>query len=378
MSDLRIPFNRPWQSGRELQYITEAIESGHLSGDGTFTKRCHEELKTAFGLNRGLLTTSCTAALEMSALLLDLRPGDEVIMPSFTFVSTANAFLIHGASPVFVDVEPQTLNIDARLIRERITERTRAIVVVHYAGVGCDMREICEIADENDLMVIEDNAHGLGGTYRGEPLGSFGTLATLSFHETKNFSCGEGGALIINNASLLERAEIIREKGTDRSRFFRGQVAKYGWVDVGSSFLPSEILAAYLLAQLEAKWTIQTQRQMIWNHYNEELFDWADASGVALPYVPSQCQQAFHMFYMLMPSLDARTQLISRLKEIGILAVFHYLPLHLSVMGRRLGYSIGDHPVTEDICDRLVRLPFYTGLTRREQESVIQAVQIVL
>lgn len=358
--------------------MSEAVASGHLSGDGPFTRRCHEELERAFGLEHPLLTTSCTAALEMSALLLALEPGDEVIMPSFTFVSTANAFLIHGGVPIFVDIDRDTLNIDAHLIAERITERTRAIVVVHYAGVACDMQAIGAIAEAHGLMVIEDNAHGLGGSYQDRPLGSFGDLATLSFHETKNFTCGEGGALIVNNASLRDRAEIIREKGTDRSRFFRGEVAKYGWVDLGSSYLPSEILAAYLLAQLEAKPTIQKNREMIWHRYSDSLHEWAHVSSVVLPSIPGDRQQAFHMFYMLMPSLKARTSLIEQLKERDILAVFHYLPLHLSIMGRKLGYSPGDCPVTEDISDRLVRLPFYTGLTIDDQEAVIDAVTVSL
>ena len=377
MTNYRIPFNWPWQSGRELGYITEVIQSGVLSGDGPFTQRCQAVLQTAFGHNHTLLTTSCTDALEMCALLLDLEPGDEVIVPSFTFVSTANAFLIHGAKPVFVDIEPQTLNIDPRLIRRAITERTRAIIVVHYAGVGCDMEEIGAIADAHGLAVIEDNAHGLGGFYRGQVLGSLGGMATLSFHETKNFTCGEGGALIVNDESLLERAEIIREKGTDRSRFFRGQVDKYGWVDVGSSFLPSEILAAHLLAQLEAKATVQAKREAIWHRYNDELAQWADDCGVVLPTVPADRQQAFHMFYMLMPSLDARRSLIESLKQESMLAVFHYLPLHLSRMGRGLGYSDGDCPVTEQVCDCLVRLPFFTGLASHDQDDVIEAVQKV-
>ncbi len=301
MPGLRIPFNRPWQSGRELEYITEAVRSGHLSGDGPFTRRCQDLLGTDFGHSRALLTTSCTDALEMCALLLHLGPGDEVIMPSFTFVSTANAFLLHGASPIFADVDPSTLNIDPRCIEKLITERTRAIVVVHYAGVGCDMDEILTIADDHDLTVVEDNSHGLGGSYRGRPLGSLGALSTLSFHETKNFTCGEGGALIINDESLLERAEIIREKGTDRSRFFRGQVDKYGWIDVGSSYLPSEILAAHLLAQLEAKAQIEERRGAIWRRYYDELATWSVSAGVTLPCVPPDREQTFHMFQMLMP-----------------------------------------------------------------------------
>jgi dTDP-4-amino-4,6-dideoxygalactose transaminase len=374
MTSYRIPFNWPWQAGRELEYITDVIRSGHLAGDGPFSRRCQDVLRSEFGQNHALLTTSCTDALEMCALLLDLRSGDEIIVPSFTFVSTANAFLIHGARPVFVDVDPHTLNIDPQCIRSAITNNTRAIVVVHYAGVGCEMREILEIARAHNLPVIEDNAHGLGGTYRGVPLGTFGSLSTLSFHETKNFACGEGGALVVNDESLMERAEIIREKGTDRSRFFRGLVDKYGWVDVGSSFLPSEILAAHLLAQLEAKTTIQSQRESIWRQYDEGLAEWAAAAGVSTPRVPEDRRQAFHMYQMLLPSPGGRDLLIEHLKRCGILAVFHYLPLHLSKMGRFLGYTEGDCPVTEDICDRLVRLPFYTGLASEQQAEVITEV----
>ena len=317
--------------------MREAIEASHLSGDGPFTHRCQDVLRSSFGHDSVLLTTSCTDALEMAALLLELEPGDEVIVPSFTFVSTANAFLLHGARPVFVDIDPATLNIDPQRVEDGITERTRAIVVVHYAGVGCDMDAIGSIAEAHGLIVIEDNAHGLGGSIDGRALGTFGALATLSFHETKNFTCGEGGALIINEPKYLERAEILREKGTDRSRFFRGQVDKYGWVDVGSSFLLSDILAAHLLGQLESRAVIEERRGSIWRRYNDELASWAAGADVTLPVVPSNCRQPYHMFYVLMPSLDARTLLIDTLKQDGILAVFHYLPLHLSPMGRRLG-----------------------------------------
>ena len=375
MAEPRIPFNRPWQSGRELEYMGEALASGRLSGDGPFTRRCAEVLRRDFGLGHVLLTTSCTDALEMSALLLDLQPGDEVIVPSFTFVSTVNAFLLLGAKPVFVDVDRDTLNIDPRLVKEHITERTRAVVVVHYAGVACDMDEITTLAEAHSLVVVEDNAHGLGGTYWGQPLGSFGALAALSFHETKNYTCGEGGALVVNDPSLLERAEIVREKGTDRSRFIRGEVDKYGWVDVGSSFLPADTLAAHLLAQLESKAFIEGRRRAIWDRYHAALGAWVPDWGIELASVPSDRQQAHHMYYMLMPDLASRTQLIDRLKARGIQASFHYLPLHLSSMGRRLGHGVGDCPVTEDVCDRLVRLPFYTGLTPEEQEEVLVEVE---
>ena len=375
MAEPRIPFNRAWQSGRELEYMAQALASGHLSGDGPFTRRCAEVLHNDFGLEHVLLTTSCTDALEMSALLLDLEPGDEVIVPSFTFVSTVNAFLLLGAKPVFVDVDRATLNIDPRLVKEHITERTRAVVVVHYAGVACDMDEITTLAEAHSIMVIEDNAHGLGGTYCGQPLGSFGALSALSFHETKNFTCGEGGALVVNDTSLVERAEIVREKGTDRSRFIRGEVDKYGWVDVGSSFLPADVLAAHLLAQLESKRFIEGRRRAIWERYHEALDTWTAGWGIELPSVPSDREQAHHMYYMLMPDLASRTQLIERLREKGIQASFHYLPLHLSPMGERLGYEAGACPVTEDVCDRLVRLPFFTGLTNEEQDDVVAEVE---
>lgn len=377
MTNPRIPFNRPWRSGTELAYISEAISSGHLAGDGPFTKRCYEVLRDDFGYDKVLLTTSCTDALEMSALLIGLGPGDEVLVPSFTFVSTVNAFVLFGATPVFVDVDPLTLNIDPRLIKERITERTRAVVVVHYAGIGCDMDEIDALADAHGIMVIEDNAHGLGGSYCGQPLGTFGALAALSFHETKNFTCGEGGALVINDESLAERAEFIREKGTDRSKFIRGEVDKYGWVDVGSSFLPSDLLAAHLLAQLQEKEFIEQRRKAIWDRYYEELAGWARTVCAVLPHVPSDRSQAFHMFHMLMPDCETRNSLIDGLKARGIQATFHYLPLHLSPMGRRFGYAIGDCPVTENICDRLVRLPFFTGMTIEEQDQVVAAVRHV-
>lgn len=373
MTDYRIPFNRPWVSGREVKYLTRAATSAHLAGDGEFTQRCQRLLHDSFGCEQALLTTSCTAALEMCALLLDLEAGDEVIVPSFTFVSSANAFVVHGGVPVFVDVRPDTLNIDVEHVRQSITPRTRAIVVVHYAGVGCDMDEIIDIAGARGLMVIEDNAHGLAGTYRGRPLGSIGTLATLSFHETKNFTAGEGGALVVSDPSLVARAEIIREKGTNRSLFFRGAVDKYGWVDVGSSYLPSELVAAHLCAQLEARDAIQERRARIWHRYDDGLRAWAVGNGVQTPFVPADRAQAYHMFYMLMPSLASRTRLIRHLAEAGMLAVFHYLPLHLSLMGRRLGGTPGLCPVTEDVSDRLLRLPFYTGLSEADQDAVIEA-----
>jgi len=375
MTTSPIPFNRPVPAGRELEYIQQCLHGAHLSGDGPFTKRAHALLEQLTGARKAFLTTSCTHALEMCALLLDLNSEHEFIVPSFTFVSTANAFALRGARPVFCDIRPDTLNLDETKLAALITPRTRAIVPVHYAGVGCEMDAILAIARRHNIPVVEDNAHGLFGQYKGRSLGTFGALATQSFHETKNIVCGEGGALLINDPAYVERAEIIREKGTNRSRFFRGQIDKYTWVDLGSSYLPSELLAAFLCAQLEQATEIQARRGRIWNHYNTELHDWAAAHDVRLPIVPAHCQQPFHMFYMLLPSLEVRQRLIAHLKEHKILAVFHYLPLHLSDVGRRFGGRAGQCPVTERISDRLLRLPLYNDMTPAEQERVINAVR---
>ncbi len=370
-----IPFNRPTNVGNELEYIQQAIQSSHLAGDGSFTKKSHAILEQAMNVPKALLTTSCTHALEMSALLLDLKEGDEVIVPSFTFVSTVNAFALRGAKAVFADIRPDTLNLDESKLEALITPRTRAIVVVHYAGVGCEMDAIMEIANRHNIPVIEDNAHGLFGKYKGKDLGTFGVMATQSFHETKNLTSGEGGALLINDEKYFEDAEILREKGTNRSRFFRGQVDKYTWVNLGSSYLPSEILAAHLLAQLEKREEIQSARQKIWETYYKELADWAEENHVQMPFVPAHCEQTYHMFYMLFPSLEARTRAIAHLKERGIQAVFHYLPLHLSPMGEKNGGKEGDCPVTEQISDQLIRLPFYTNMTDEDQKTVISALK---
>ena len=371
-----IPFNRPSFEGREHAYLEAAIANGQISGDGSFTRRCHAFLESQLGAPRALLTTSCTHALEMSALLLDIKAGDEVILPSFTFVSTANAFVLRGAKPVFVDIRPDTLNIDERQLQDLITERTRAAVPVHYAGVGCEMDVIGRVAESCGVAIVEDNAHGLFGKYRGKALGTFGCMATQSFHETKNISCGEGGALIINDGRFIERAEIIREKGTDRSRFFRGLVDKYTWRDIGSSYLPSDLLAAILLAQLEAKDSIQARRQRIWERYRDGLGDWARELGARLPVVPADREQPYHMFYLLMPSLESRQALMAALKEKGILSVFHYLPLHMSAMGARFGGREGQCPVTESVSDRILRLPFYTTLSEPDQALVIETVRL--
>ncbi len=373
--DYAIPFNRPTIVGRELYYISQAIHNGYSAGDGGFTRKCHRLLEEALGVPKVLLTTSCTHALEMAAILLDLQPGDEVIVPSFTFVTTANAFVLHGAKPVFCDIRPDTLNMDEQQLERLITPRTRAILPVHYAGVGCDMASIGEIAARYEIPIVEDNAHGLFGRYRGQYLGTFGAFATQSFHETKNFICGEGGALLINDPRYVERAEIIREKGTNRSRFFRGQIDKYSWVDIGSSYLPSDLLAAFLFAQLEERESVQRKRQLIWEYYASHLPDWAAAQGVRLPIVPDECEQSYHMFYILLPSLDDRQALIAHLKAKGILSVFHYLPLHLSDMGHKFGGRPGDCPVTEDISDRLLRLPFYNEITETELATVVGAIR---
>jgi dTDP-4-amino-4,6-dideoxygalactose transaminase len=375
MSQFRIPFNRSSLAGREQQYISEAMAIGQIAGDQAFTKKCHQLLEQRTGSPKALLTTSCTHALEMAALLLNIEPGDEVIVPSFTFVSTVNAFVLRGAKPVFIDIRPDTLNLDESRLEAAITPRTRAIVPVHYAGVACDMDSMMATARKNNVAVVEDNAHGLFGTYKGRTLGTFGCLATQSFHETKNITCGEGGALLINDPALIERAEIIREKGTNRSRFFRGQVDKYSWVDLGSSYLMSDVLAAFLFGQLECADQIQAKRKRVWNYYHNHLGSWAKEQGVRLPIVPPECEQTFHMYYLLLPSLSIRQELIRHLKDRGILSVFHYLPLHLSDMGRKYGGKAGDCPVTEDLSDRLLRLPFYNELTEGDQAVVVEALR---
>ena len=369
-----IVFNRPVTMGNELQYMAQAIAAEKLSGDGPYTRKCSTLLEQELSVPKVLLTTSCTHALEMMPILLDFKPGDEVIIPAFTFVSTVNAFILRGAKPVFADVRPDTLNLDESKLEALITPKTKAIVVVHYAGVGCELDQILAIANQHGVPLVEDNAHGLFGKYRGRYLGTFGLLAAQSFHETKNFSCGEGGALLINDPQLAERAEIIREKGTNRSRFFRGQVDKYTWVDIGSSYLPSDILAAFLYAQLENRPKIQAQRQKVWDMYNTGLKDWALRHEVQLPGVPAHCEQAYHMFYMLLPTLELRQSFIAHLRQRNIMSVFHYLPLHLSDMGVKFGGRPGDCPVTERVSDQLVRLPFHNALTDIDQQRVIDAI----
>ncbi|MFC2064033.1 dTDP-4-amino-4,6-dideoxygalactose transaminase [Chloroflexota bacterium] len=370
----KISFNQPIVVGNEYEYMQESVRNLHISGDGIFTKKCHALLEEILGVKKVLLTTNCTHALEMSAFLLNIQPGDEVILPSFTFVSTVNAFVLHGAKPVFIDIRPDTLNLDENLLESKITSKTKAIVPVHYAGVGCEMDEIMKIAEQNNIAVVEDNAHGLFGKYKGRFLGTFGKLATQSFHETKNFSCGEGGALLINNEDLIERAEIIREKGTNRSRFFRGQVDKYSWVDIGSSYLPSDLLAAWLFAQLENRTRIQDKRKKVWEFYYSSLQEWATENNIQLPIIPVSVEQSFHMFYLLLPSIEERQGLIEFLRERNIESVFHYLPLHLSEMGKRFGGKVGDCPVTERVSDQLVRLPFHNALSEDDQSLVVRSL----
>jgi dTDP-4-amino-4,6-dideoxygalactose transaminase len=371
----RIPFNRPGLLGNELRYMADAIALGHTAGAGEYTRRCQALLEATLGASRVLLTTSCTHGLEMAALLMDLQPGDEVILPSFTFVSTANAFVLRGAKPVFIDIRPDTLNLDESQLGRLITPRTKAVVPVHYAGVGCEMDSILEIASRHGIAVVEDNAHGLLGRYRGRYLGTFGSMATQSFHETKNIICGEGGAIVINDPNLVERAEVLREKGTNRAKFFRGQVDKYTWVDVGSSYVMSDILAAFLFAQLEGHDQVTAARRRIWEFYAAGLADWAAEADVRLPVVPLHCEQPYHMFYLLMPSLSARQGLIEHLRSRGIQSVFHYVPLHLSPMGLTLGGTPGQCPITERVSDCLVRLPFYNEMAESEQSEVVLAIR---
>lgn len=367
----RIPFNFPHMTGNELLYIAEAHFNGKLAGDGPFAKRCHEWLETYSGCARALLTHSCTAALEMTALLLDIEQGDEVIMPSYTFVSTANAFVLRGAVPVFVDIREDTLNLDEEKIEDAITPRTKAIVAVHYAGVACNMDRLMSIARKHGLKVVEDAAQGMMATYRGKPLGSIGDLGTLSFHETKNVISGEGGALIVNDKNLAQRAEIIREKGTDRGRFFRGEVDKYTWQDIGSSFLPGELIAAFLWAQLEDAQRITDQRITSWQRYHQLLEPLEAAGFLRRPIVPSDCIHNGHLYYVLLPSAHQREALLQDFKMQSISAVFHYVPLHSSPAGVRYGRTHGSLDTTDLQSERLVRLPLFVGLTEDQQSHVV-------
>ncbi len=370
----KIPFNRPFIAGKELYYIAQAVTYGNLGGDGHFTQRCCRLLEERFGIPKVLLVPSCTAALEMAAQLFDLGPGDEVIVPSFTFVSTVNAFVRLGARPVFVDIRPDTLNLDDSLIEDAITERTKAIFPVHYAGIGCEMDRIAALARKYNLKVAEDAAQGVNAGFDGRALGAIAPLGCYSFHETKNYICGEGGALCINDPQYIERAEIIRDKGTNRKQFFRGQVDKYTWVDVGSSYVISEVCSAFLYAQLEMLDTISEKRQRIHQTYRESLEPLAADGLLALPQIPDDCQSNYHLFYILLPDRATRDDLMGHLNKQGIGAVFHYVPLHSSPMGRTFGYREGDLPVTEDLAGRLLRLPLYYEIGAAEQARVASEV----
>lgn len=369
-----IPFNRPTLTGNEQAYMSDAMQRGHVSGDGHYTRLASRLLEEITGTGKALLTTSCSHALEMCAILLDLKPGDEVITPTFTFASVGNAIVARGAKPIFVDSRPDTLNLDEDAVEAAITTRTRAIVVMHYAGIACDMDRLADIGARYGIPIVEDNAHGLFGSYKERPLGSIGTFATQSFHETKNVICGEGGAILINDGTYVERAEIIREKGTNRSRFFRGQVDKYTWVEPGSSYLPSDLLAAFLCAQLESGAEIQRRRASIWNAYHAGLRSWAEEAGVQQPTVPKDRGQAYHLYYMLLPTAESRDALIAYLKEREIGAVFHYVPLHTSEYGEALGYRPGQFPIAESASARLVRLPLFNSMTEEQCAQVIEAV----
>ena len=372
-----IPFNKPYMTGRELWYIAQAHTNGHLAGDGMFTKNCHAWLEARTGAHKALLTHSCTASLDMAAMLADIQPGDEVIMPSYTFVSTANAFVLRGGVPVFVDIRPDTLNIDETLIEAAITPRTRAIVPMHYAGVACEMDTIMSIAQCHKLLVIEDAAQAVMSAYKGKPLGTIGHLGAYSFHETKNIISGEGGALLVNDDRFAERAEIIREKGTNRSQFFRGQIDKYTWVDIGSSYLPGEVIAAFLWAQMEEAQSITERRLDIWRRYHEAMATLEGAGRLRRPVIPEGCQHNAHMYYILLESLEKRTEVIAQLKEQNVHAVFHYVPLHSSPAGKKYGRTSGALTHTDDLADRLLRLPLWLGMGDA-QDKVIAQLQAII
>ena len=373
---MKIPFNRADIGKHDLELLSESISAGHISGNGPFTKQAEARITEILGNYKTLLTTSCTHALEMAALLLRLQPGDEVIVPAFTFVSTASAFMLYGAKPIFVDVRQDTLNIDIDQVEAAITSRTKAICVVHYGGIACEMERLVKISRDHNLVLIEDNAHGLFAKYKGKYLGTFGALATQSFHETKNITCGEGGALIINDPSLSERAEILREKGTDRTKFLRGQVDKYTWVDVGSSWVISDLLAAILYGQLLRADEIYLQRIKIWSRYHNELASWASSNSVITPTVPDGCEHTGHVYHLRFQRGIQRDKFIEHLKNLGIYAVFHYQPLHLSTVGRSIGGKDGQFPITESAGDCLIRLPLFNTMSEDEQSHVIESVKV--
>jgi len=373
-----IPFNKPFIIGKELEYIADAVQSGHLSGDGKYTKKCSRWMEERFNAQKVLLTHSCTGALEIAAILANICPGDEVILPSYTFVSTVNAFVLRGAVPVWCEIREDTLNIDETKIEALITTKTKAIVPVHYAGVGCEMDAIMNIAKRHSLLVIEDAAQAVCSTYKGKFLGTIGHLGCFSFHETKNIISGEGGALVINNPDIIERSEIIREKGTNRSNFFRGLVDKYTWVDYGSSFLPSELVTAFLFAQLEESDVINRKRLSIWNHYYEGLKELADCGKLRLPVIPSCCEHNAHMFYIILPSVEQRDSLMNSLRENGVHTVFHYIPLHTAPMGQVVQPEIPKLIITDDLASRLLRLPMYFELSEKEQNKIINEICYVI
>lgn len=372
---IKIPFNKPARTGNELRYMEDAVARGKISGDGDYTRKCQEFLEKKFKCSKVLLTTSCTSAMEMAAILFDIQPGDEVIMPSYTFVSTANAFLLRGVKPVFVDIRPDTLNIDEGLIDKNITAKTKAVIPVHYAGVSCELDAILDICSKRGIYVLEDAAQGINSLYKNRYLGTVGDLGAFSFHETKNVISGEGGALLVNNERFRERAEIIWEKGTNRKKFFRGEVDKYTWIDIGSSYLMSDLLAAYLFAQLENLDKIQRKRKKIWDLYRQHLAELEEEGKLRLPAVPRNCVPNYHLFYILLPDRRRRDTLLRRLKEAGIHAVFHYVPLHTSPMGLKLGYRPGDLPRTESLSERVIRLPLFFDLSVGEAESIVSAVK---
>ncbi len=374
MDNSKIPFNKPFIIGEELSNIRKAVETGHLAGDGLFTGKCKEWMEEKFCAHQVMLTDSCTAALEMSAILCEIKPGDEVILPSYTFVSTANAFILRGASLKFIDIRPDTLNMDESLIEQAITEKTRVIVPVHYGGIACEMDKIMSLAEKYGLMVVEDAAQGVNASYKGRHLGTIGHLGAYSFHETKNYICGEGGALVVNDPRLVERAEIIREKGTNRSKFFRGEVDKYTWVDIGSSYLPSELTAAFLYAQLQESDKIDKKRLSIWQDYYQGLKHLEDEGLLKLPFIPGECEHKAHMFYLVLPTNKERDGLIAFLKERGIHAVFHYIPLHTSPQGKSISDKVPVLPVTESIAPRLLRLPFFYELSPSQVKRIIGEV----
>ena len=370
----KVPFNMPSFSSDVIKHIQDAISSGKISGDGNFTKKCSELLKDNLKVERALITTSCTHALEMASILLDIEDGDEIIAPSYTFVSTVNSFVIRGAKPIFIDIKMDTLNMDENSIESLITKKTKAIIPVHYAGVGCEMDKILDLSRKYNIPIVEDNAHGLFAKYKDKYLGTFGTFATQSFHETKNYSCGEGGALLINDKKYINRAEIIREKGTNRKMFLDGLVDKYSWEDIGSSYLPSDILAAVLYSQLKCREEIHTKRKIIYDYYYHHLVDWAHDNQVLLPKVPEYCEQSYHMFYMVMPTIKKRNSLLNLLNGAGIKSIFHYVPLHTSKMGLKFGNKKGDLPVTEKVSDCLIRLPFFNDISESQLKYVVEII----